>query len=327
MTALRLARGITKRPMIIKFEGCYHGHNDALLARAGSGLLTLSGNITESSSQGVPEDIVRNTLVLPLDDSAALDSALKKYGDQIACVIIEPLPANAGLLPQRKAYIEYLVESCRSLKILVIFDEVISGFRLGFGGYTQREQIFPDIITYGKIIGGGLPVGAIAGSHAVMDHLAPQGPVYQAGTLSGNPLAMAAGYAALSCLVADHGEIYRHLEKLGLHLEAAFQKHIEPLFAAREWQVKLVRDASLFWLSFHKAGETQIVRQVTQIEPFAAAIYARIFHAMLERGFYLAPSAYEVGFLNAAMKTRHIDEFIAALKKVIAALPDQIEAF
>lgn len=327
MTALRLARGITKRPMVIKFEGCYHGHNDALLARAGSGLLTLSGNIAESSSPGVPDDIVRNTLVLPLDDSAALDATVKAYGDKIACVIIEPLPANAGLLPQRKAYIEYLVELCRSHKILVIFDEVISGFRLGFGGYTQREQIFPDIITYGKIIGGGLPVGAIAGSQAIMDNLAPQGPVYQAGTLSGNPLAMSAGHAALSCLAADHGEVYRHLEKLGRHLETAFADEVTPLFAGREWQIKLVRDASLFWLSFQKAGDAHIVRQVTQIEPFAAAIYARIFHAMLERGFYLAPSAYEVGFLNAAMKTRHIDAFIAALKKIVATLPEKIDAF
>ncbi len=327
MTALRLARGITQRPMIIKFEGCYHGHNDALLARAGSGLLTLSGNIAESSSPGVPDDIVRNTLVLPLDDSAALDAAIKNYGKQIACAIIEPLPANAGLLPQRKAYIEYLVTLCRSNNILVIFDEVISGFRLGLGGYTQREQIFPDIITYGKIIGGGLPVGAIAGSSQVMDHLAPQGPVYQAGTLSGNPLAMAAGLAALEELASGRGETYRYLENLGGGLESQFHQHIVPLFAGRDWQIKLVRDASLFWLSFHNAGEASVVRQVTQIAPFAATIYARIFHAMLERGFYLAPSAYEVGFLNAAMKPRHIEAFITALKKVIADLPARVAEF
>lgn len=327
MTALRLARGITQRPMVIKFEGCYHGHNDALLARAGSGLLTLSGNIAESSSPGVPDDIIRNTLVLPLDDSAALDAAIKNFGKQIACAIIEPLPANAGLLPQRKAYIEYLVTLCRSHNILVIFDEVISGFRLGFGGYTGREQIFPDIITYGKIIGGGLPVGAIAGSQNVMDHLAPQGPVYQAGTLSGNPLAMTAGLAALEQLAGRRGATYRYLESLGVQLETAFQSEISPLFEGRDWQIRLVRDASLFWLSFHNAGETAPVRQVTQIVPFAATIYARIFHAMLDRGFYLAPSAYEVGFLNAAMKPRHIEAFVAALKKIIAELPDKIAAF
>ncbi len=321
MTALRLARGITGRPMVIKFEGCYHGHNDALLARAGSGLLTLSGNIAESSSPGVPEDIVRNTLVLPLDDSAAIDTAIANYGDQIACAIIEPLPANAGLLPQRKAFIEYLIAACRSRKILVIFDEVISGFRLGFGGYTQREQLFPDIITYGKIIGGGLPVGAIAGSAAVMDQLAPQGPVYQAGTLSGNPLAMSAGLTALAELSADKGAVYRHLEKLGAQLETGFRKHIEPIFAGRDWQILLVRDASLFWFSFQKAGVTKILRRVTDIEPFSAAIYARIFHGMLRRGIYLAPSAYEVGFLNAAMRPKHIEFFIATLKEIITDLP------
>lgn len=327
MTALRLARGITGKPMVIKFEGCYHGHNDALLARAGSGLLTLSGNIAESSSPGVPEDIVRNTLVLPLDDSAAIDAAIAKYGDQIACAIIEPLPANAGLLPQRKAFIEFLITSCRARNILVIFDEVISGFRLGIGGYTQREQLFPDIITYGKIIGGGLPVGAIAGSAAIMDQLAPQGPIYQAGTLSGNPLAMSAGLAALSELAANRGAVYRHLEKLSEHLEAAFTKDVQPLFANRDWQILLVRDASLFWFSFQKTGATKIQRQVTQIESFSQAAYALIFHAMLKRGIYLAPSAYEVGFLNAAMRPRHIKIFIEALKEIVTEMPVSISDF
>ncbi|MBL8033928.1 MAG: glutamate-1-semialdehyde 2,1-aminomutase [Leptospiraceae bacterium] len=327
MTALRLARGITGRQIIIKFEGCYHGHNDALLAKAGSGLLTATGNIAEASSPGVPEDIVRNTLVLPLDDSAAFDAALKKYADQIACVIIEPVPANAGLLLQRRAFIEYLLTSARAHKVLVIFDEVISGFRLGFTGYTGRENLIPDIITYGKIIGGGLPVGAIAGSAEIMDALAPKGPVYQAGTLSGNPLAMAAGLAALSELARHDGAAYSYLRDLATHLRRAFAAEIEPLFAARDWRIQLVQDESLFWLSFRKAANSETVRTVTAIEGFSAKVYAQIFHAMLDAGIYLAPSAYEVGFLNTAMKKKHIEYFVSTLKKIVQKLPEKISGF
>ncbi|MBX3721549.1 MAG: glutamate-1-semialdehyde 2,1-aminomutase [Turneriella sp.] len=327
MTALRLARGITGRQMIIKFEGCYHGHNDALLAKAGSGLLTLAGNIAEASSPGVPESIVQNTIVLPLDDSAAFDEALKKYGDQTAAVIIEPVPANAGLLLQRRAFIEYILSAARAKKILVIFDEVISGFRLGFTGYSGRENLIPDIVTYGKIIGGGLPVGAIAGKKNVMDHLAPEGPVYQAGTLSGNPLAMAAGLAALKSLNRDNGAIYQHLKTLAQRLKENFAADIVPLFAGRDWQISLVQDESLFWLSFQKAGTPVFVRSIAAVEGFGAKIYARIFHEMLARGIYLAPSAYEVGFLNAAMRNRDIDFFTAALKKILKTLPDRLKDF
>lgn len=327
MTALRMARGLTGRQIIIKFEGCYHGHNDALLARAGSGLLTATGNIAEASSPGVPEDIVRNTLVLPLDDAGAFDAALKTYGDKIACVIIEPVPANAGLLLQRRAFIEHILNSARARKILVIFDEVISGFRLGFTGYSGRENLIPDIITYGKIIGGGLPVGAIAGRAEIMNCLAPQGPVYQAGTLSGNPLAMAAGYAALKKLAHKKGEVYAHLDKLAGQLKKLFMAEIEPLFSGREWRIQLVQDASLFWFSFRKAGNLETVRNVTAIEPFSGKIYAQIFHAMLKHGIYLAPSAYEVGFLNAAMRKNDIEYFISALKKIIGKLPAKTRDF
>jgi len=327
MTALRMARGLTGRQMVIKFEGCYHGHNDALLARAGSGLLTATGNIAEASSPGVPEEIVRNTLVLPLDDAAAFDAALKTYGDKIACVIIEPVPANAGLLLQRRAFIEHILNSARARKILVIFDEVISGFRLGFTGYSGRENLIPDIMTYGKIIGGGLPVGAIAGRAEIMNCLAPQGPVYQAGTLSGNPLAMAAGYAALKQLAHKNGEIYARLDKLATTLRQLFMAEIDPLFTAREWRIQLVQEASLFWFSFRKAGNLETVRNVTAIEAFSGKIYAQIFHAMLKHGIYLAPSAYEVGFLNAAMRKHDIEYFIATLKKIIGKLPAKIKDF
>lgn len=333
MTAIRLARGVTRRQKIVKFEGCYHGHSDALLARAGSGLLTLaeasqrlSGNISEASSPGVPSDIVQNTLVLPLDNAAAFDEALRKFGDEIACVIIEPVPANAGLILQRRAFIEYLMASARAKNILVIFDEVISGFRLGFGGYAGRENLIPDLCTYGKIIGGGLPVGAIAGRLDIMNQLAPEGPVYQAGTLSGNPLAMAAGLATLKRL-APEDNVYTHLKTLATELRELFTHEVQPLFSRRDWQIVLVQEESLFWLSIQKAGAPQIFRDVNAIPAFAAKIYAPLFHGCLERGIYLAPSAYEVGFLNYAMRKRDIAEFIRVLRKVIATLPARIAEF
>lgn len=326
MTALRLARGTTKRQMIVKFEGCYHGHSDALLARAGSGLLTLAGNIAEASSPGVPNEIVQNTLVLPLDDAAAFTQALEKHGEKIACVIVEPVPANAGLLLQRRAFIEHILATARQRGILVIFDEVISGFRLSFGGYAGRENLIPDLVTYGKIIGGGLPVGAVAGKAAIMDNLAPQGPIYQAGTLSGNPLAMAAGYAALRCLAEDDGAVYHHLKKLALRLKAAFTSEVTPLFAERDWKINLVQDESLFWLSFRRAKDQDAVRRVDQIPEFASMLYSKIFHSLLERGIYLAPSAYEVGFLNAAMRGRDIDFFIEHLAKSVRKLPESVSA-
>lgn len=327
MTALRLARGTTRRPMVLKFEGCYHGHTDALLARAGSGLLTFAGNIAEASSPGVPDEIVQNTLVLPLDDSAALEQALAKHGDKVACVILEPVPANAGLLLQRRAFVEHVLTSARQKGILVIFDEVISGFRLSFGGYAGRENLKPDIVTYGKIIGGGLPVGAIAGSAAVMDNLAPQGPVYQAGTLSGNPLAMAAGHAALNCLLWREGKVYTHLQKLAARLKDRFENEIVPVLAGREWTIQLVQEESLFWFSFRTQGDFQTVRRAESIAPFSASVYKQIFHGMLQRGVYLAPSAYEVGFLNAAMHGRDIDSFIVNLRKTIRGLSPAIKDF
>ncbi len=321
MTALRLARGVTGRAKVIKFEGCYHGHSDSLLARAGSGLLTLTGNIAESSSPGVPQEIVQNTLVLPLDDSNALEALLKQHGESIACIIIEPVPANAGLLIQRRVFIEHLLSLAKQYGILVIFDEVISGFRLGFSGYAGREKFMPDLVTYGKIIGGGLPVGAIAGKEKIMDALAPQGSIYQAGTLSGNPLAMAAGYETLKELSASKGAAYTRLTKLARHLEELFLTEITPLFTERDWAIRLVEEESLFWFSFHKPGDTTPVRRVDKIESFSARLYKHIFNAMIERGVYLAPSAYEVGFLNTAMRKRDIEHFIEALQKSIRKLP------
>jgi glutamate-1-semialdehyde 2,1-aminomutase len=209
----------------------------------------------------------------------------------------------------------------------VIFDEVISGFRLSFGGYAGRENLKPDLITYGKIIGGGLPVGAIAGSAAIMDNLAPQGPVYQAGTLSGNPLAMAAGLAALRCLAERDGAAYAHLKKLAERLKAGFESEILPLLKGREWTIQLVQEESLFWFSFRPQGDNNPVRRVDRIAPFSAGIYKQIFHAMLSRGVYLAPSAYEVGFLNVAMRGRDIDYFIECLRKTVRQLSGSVKDF
>ncbi|MCH7535272.1 MAG: glutamate-1-semialdehyde 2,1-aminomutase, partial [Bacteroidetes bacterium] len=197
MSAIRLARGFTKRNKIIKFEGCYHGHADSLLAKAGSGLATLG----TSSSAGVPKPFIKETIVLPLNNREAVESAFKKYKKDIACIIIEPVPANNGLLIQEKSYLKFLRQICTANKSLLIFDEVISGFRIGFEGASGYYKIKPDIITYGKIIGGGLPVGAYGASNKIMESISPQGDVYQAGTLSGNPVAMSAGVAQLKeCL-------------------------------------------------------------------------------------------------------------------------------
>jgi len=325
MTALRLARGATGRSLVVKFEGCYHGHNDALLARAGSGLLTLSGDIAEASSPGIPEPIVRSTLVLPLDDESAFDKAMAIHGSHVACIIIEPLPANAGLLPQRKEFISHIVNKSHEHGALVIFDEVISGFRLGFSGYAGRERIYPDLVTYGKIIGGGLPVGAIAGKKELMDNLAPIGPVYQAGTLSGNPLAMTAGLAQMKELAQNSGRTYAQLKNLSLCLTESFSKHVAPLFAVKNWKIDLVQDESLFWFAFRKQADVGVVRNVNQIESFSKPIYANIFHALLNKGIYLAPSAYEVGFLNSAMKEKDIEWFCEELTEIIGKMPDQID--
>lgn len=327
MTALRLARGFTKRQMVVKFEGCYHGHTDALLARAGSGLLTLTGNIAEASSPGVPDEIVQSTLVLPLDNENAFNEALAVHGNKIACVIIEPLPANAGLLPQRREFVEHILTASRARGILVIFDEVISGFRLEFGGYAGREKLYPDLVTYGKIIGGGLPVGAVAGKLEIMNYLAPEGPVYQAGTLSGNPLAMAAGYAQLKRLTKGNGKAYCDLAGLAIELKLLFADKIKPLFAKKNWQISLEQEASLFWFVFQTPGQNQTVRTADRIATFSAKIYGKIFHALLARNIYLAPSAYEVGFLNQAMRKRDIQYFIEQLRSVLTDLPDKHEDF
>lgn len=318
MTALRLARGFTGRNLIVKFEGCYHGHSDTMLVKAGSGLLTSSNNIAQASSPGVPEAAVKDTVLCMLDDDKGIESIFKSMGKDIAAVIIEPLPANAGLLVQRPEFIEKLRLLCTEHGALLILDEVISGFRLGFGGYAQKYKITPDLVTYGKIIGAGLPVGAIGGRKDILDTLAPEGPVYQAGTLSGNPLAMAAGLALLKQLKS--GATYRHLKKLSDHLGNLFENQVMSALVGKDFYIHLVREDSLFWISFCEKKTDAVPKSVDKIWDKSALLYAQLFSEMLKAGIHMAPSAYEVGFLSSAMSVSDITYFIESLIQAIGKL-------
>jgi glutamate-1-semialdehyde 2,1-aminomutase len=302
MSALRVARAATGRSKILKFEGCYHGHADSMLLRAGSGL----AEAPVPDSAGLAPDVVQETLVAPLDDVEALEQLFSRHGAQIAATIIEPLPANYGLLPQRPQFLQALSQLTRSHGALLIFDEVISGFRIGFGGYAAHSGIHPDLVTYGKIIGGGFPVGAYAGRRELMQLVAPAGAVYQAGTLSANPLAMCAGLAALKQL--EDGRIYLQLEALGAHLERS-------LGALPGLAVQ--RMGSIFWLRSAAAGAE--LRRPPAATPEFSRYFAALFHPLLERGIYLAPSPFEVGFLSAAHTEAHVDALAAAVRSVSAA--------
>jgi glutamate-1-semialdehyde 2,1-aminomutase len=287
MSAIRLARGYTGRDKIIKFEGCYHGHTDALLVKAGSGLVTFG----ETSSAGVPKAFAQETIVLPLNDTAALKLAFEQFKDQVAAVIIEGIPANNGLLMQDAAYIEFLQDICKENKALLIFDEVITGFRLGFEGAAAHYGVKPDIVTYGKIIGGGLPVGMYGASAEIMGHISPDGGVYQAGTLSGNPVAMAAGIAQLTELLRSG--FYKDLN----NKTSEFAESIQRFATARNYKVKVFYVGSIFWIAFTDKDKIQTAEDIdhNSMEKF------KIMHReLLNRGIYLGPSGYEVGFVSAA---------------------------
>jgi len=305
MSAIRLARGFTKRNKILKFEGCYHGHVDALLVKAGSGLVTF-GN---SSSAGVPESVSAETITVPLNNKGAVVEAFTHYGDQIACVIIEPVPANNGLLLQSKEFLEFLRAICTQHKSLLIFDEVISGFRIGFTGAAGHFNISPDIITYGKIIGGGFPVGAYGASEEIMNCVSPMGPVYQAGTLSGNPVAMAAGIAQLSeCLKPG---FYESLEKNTAYLVNGIQKvNTFPL-------LKIFSLGSIFWLAF---TNKENISSSEDIDPNSMSYFKTLYHALLEEGIYMGPSGYEVGFVSEAHSTEDLDKTISAFENALKKL-------
>jgi glutamate-1-semialdehyde 2,1-aminomutase len=306
MSAIRLARGFTGKSKILKFEGCYHGHVDALLVKAGSGLVTLG----TSSSAGVPEALANETLVLPLNDLTHLRETLVQYREELACVIIEPIPANNGLLLQDKTFLIHLREWCTELGILLIFDEVISGFRVAFGGAAEVYGITPDIVTYGKIIGGGLPVGAYGAKNEIMSFVSPDGPVYQAGTLSGNPVAMSAGIAQLT--VCNQPGFYEDQEARTRIMVNTINEHA----ISKEYNFEIVQIGSIFWLSFD--GKKRI-QDAEAINPDMTK-FNQLHAALLNRGVYLGPSGYEVGFVSFA----HTEELLKEATSLFCEALDEI---
>ncbi len=303
MSAVRLARGATGRSRIVKFDGCYHGHSDGLLVKAGSGLMTIGAGARPSSA-GVPAEYAALTEVLPLHDEEALQRLFAARGGEIACVLIEPIPANAGLLLQRPEFLRLLGELCREHGALLILDEVISGFRVAPGGATELHGLAPDIVTLGKVVGGGMPVGAYLARAELMDLVAPLGPVYQAGTLSGNPLSMAAGLATLREL--ERPGVYARLEFLGARLQCGWERSLE----RRGVPGSVARVGSVLWLSL-QGGPTP--RSAAAIAPAAAELFGRLHRRVLARGVWLAPSAYEVAFLSLAHDEELVDRAIDAL--------------
>jgi glutamate-1-semialdehyde 2,1-aminomutase len=307
MSAIRLARGYTKRRYIVKFEGCYHGHSDQLLVKAGSGLVTFG----ETSSAGVTEKMAAETLVLPLNDKAALEACFAEYGQDIAGVIIEPIPANNGLLLQETGFLQALRDICTQNQAVLIFDEVISGFRVGFSGAAGHYGITPDLVTYGKIIGGGLPVGAYGGKAEIMAHISPEGAVYQAGTLSGNPLAMSSGLAAAK-LCAEPG-FYEKQEKRTKDFVNKIMSHTKD----KGYKFNIHMVGSIFWIAFSDAAAIRKAEEIdADMTPF------KLFHkALLERGVYLGPSGYEVGFVSTAHSEAVLNQaaeaFVEAVEEVM----------
>ena len=306
MSAIRLARGFTKRDKIIKFSGCYHGHSDSLLIKAGSGALTHG----HPDSAGIPAAFAHETIVLPFNDGLALEAVFAAHPHKIAGVIVEPYPANVGLILPAPGYLQYLRTLCTANGALLIFDEVMTGFRLARGGVQEIEKITPDLTTLGKIIGGGLPVGAFGGRAEIMDWLAPLGPVYQAGTLSGNPLTMAAGIAALNLL--EEVDPYPRLERLGRQVQGAL------LAAARQkgLPLQVPQVGSMFAVFFN----AKPVRDYATALRSDAKLFARFFHGCLERGVYLPPSAYETAFLSTAHEGPAIDRACQIMTEAFNAL-------
>ncbi|MDZ4676598.1 MAG: glutamate-1-semialdehyde 2,1-aminomutase [Oligoflexia bacterium] len=303
MSALRVARAATNRSKIVKFEGCYHGHVDSLLVKAGSGLAGESS----SDSAGVTPTQAAETLTVPLDDDQALEKTFQEHGSKIAAIIFEPLPANYGLLIQRKEFIQKAVDIARKNGVLIIFDEVISGFRTAIGGMAEILNITPDLVTYGKVIGGGFPVGAYGGRKDLMDLVAPQGPVYQAGTLSANPIGMRAGLATLKKI--QSGGVHVALEKK----TAAFSKELQNIAGRYDLPLQVTQFASIFWLH---ARTDQPIRSIKSIPGHHKSLFNKIFHRALNEGIYLAPSGYEVSFMSMAHTDSVLDQTLSRFEKV-----------
>lgn len=305
MSALRVARAATDRALILKFEGCYHGHADSLLVKAGSGLAGPSA----SDSAGVPEFIAKQTLTAPLDNEEALEKVFKEHGKNIAAVIIEPMPANYGLLLQRKEFLEKIFSLSKAHGALVIFDEVISGFRAAFGGMVERLGMKPDLVTYGKVMGGGLAVGAYAGRKDLMELVAPAGKVYQAGTLSANPLAMRTGWATLKKL--KEAKVHAALETRAESFVAELKKVLKPA------KFTVTSLASVFWIH---PETSRPIRELTSLPAAMGETYKPLFHSLLKRGIYLAPSGYEVGFLSLAHDNSILDQALKGIHEAVSEL-------
>lgn len=307
MSAIRLARGFTGRDKIIKFEGCYHGHSDSLLVKAGSGALTLG----VPSSPGVPASLTQHTLTLTFNDSEQVKEAFEQYGDQIACIIVEPVAGNMNCVPPLPGFLETLRQQCDQYASVLIFDEVMTGFRVSLTGAQGYYGVTPDLTTLGKVIGGGMPVGAFGGRRDIMEQISPLGPIYQAGTLSGNPIAMAAGLKTLE-LISQPGfyePVNARTEKLVQGLEAAAKKSGVPF---------TTNSAGTMFGGFF--SEDASITNYQQVMDCDTARFNKFFHLLLEAGVYLAPAAYEAGFMSAAHSDDDIDRTLVAAERAFAAL-------
>jgi glutamate-1-semialdehyde 2,1-aminomutase len=308
MSAIRVARGFTGRDRVVKFAGCYHGHADAFLSEAGSGIATLG----IPGSAGVPEGTAKDMLTLPFNDAERLSSLFSDSGSTIAAIILEPIPCNMGMAPPDPEFLRLARALCDRHGALLIFDEVITGFRVGLGGAQALYGIRPDLTTFGKVIGGGLPVGAYGGRADVMAKIAPLGPVYQAGTLSGNPLAMAAGIATLDAI--GRPGFFNDLEAKG----KLFETELDQVLARHGRPARLARIGSIFHLWFAK-GMTEAPRDYEVLKKADAAAFGRFFWSLLEQQVYLAPSAFEVGFISAAHQKQHIEATVTAMDRALGA--------
>ncbi len=307
MSALRLARGYTGRDKIVKFEGCYHGHGDSLLVKAGSGALTLG----TPSSPGVPESLAKHTLTLDYNDSAQVRSVFAEQGGEIACIIVEPVAGNMNCIPPVEGFLETLREVCTEYGTVLIFDEVMTGFRVSLGGAQAYFGVQPDLTTLGKIIGGGMPVGAFGGRREIMEHLAPLGPVYQAGTLSGNPIAMTAGLTTMD-IISEPGFYDELTDKTTFMVDGI-------VAAAKDAGIAMTSNqaGAMFGLFF---SEEDTISNFAQVTACNLERFQHFFHGMLEEGVYLAPSAYEAGFVSSAHSQEDLEHTIEAARKVFARL-------